>query len=90
MKKLKLKIANAEYDRTQDGVIIVTVTLQSAKGTYTRGIKLSDWENPRAKRSIEKLWLANIAEIEATKELSEDEIMGKLKKIKGEELAEDE
>ena len=96
--KLKLKIIKVEDEETPDGVFIYKMTLKSKIGSYLRGVRVSDWEDERARRSIKKTWLRDIGKIEAEKAIKETktkeelkaEMKAKMKGIKGTEIEEDE
>jgi hypothetical protein len=80
-----------EEEITQDGMSIYKMTLKSKIGTYIRGVSAANWEDDRARKSIEKSWLHDIGEIEAAKKIrdskTEDvkkaEMKAKIKDIEG-------
>jgi hypothetical protein len=65
------------------------MTLETEKGEYERSVAKSEWEDPRAKRSIVKHWMNDIGGIEADEELSDEELSVKAKQITGEVLQDD-
>ena len=88
-KKLKLKIEKIEPEENPSGMVVLRMTLKTEKGTYTEGVALEHWENPRDKASVIKHWVRKIEAIESRKKLSEEEVKEKVKKYEGEELTDE-
>ena len=91
---LKLKIIKVEDEENPDGIPLYKMTLQSDMGTYIRGVAVSDWEDPRKRRSIEKHWLKSIGAIEEVKKVRNSktekvlkaEMKAEIKAIEGTEI----
>ena len=92
MEKEKLIVFKTEEEESENGILIIKVTLKKGDALYNRAAKASDLLDLKKKKSIYKHWKHSIEEIEqaqARPEKDKKAMKADIEAMEGEEISDE-